>query len=76
VLFTSEPVTSVGRVDGCLIVGRFTIRSGDAPHASRQFVLSPGWARSRAWIDWNAKGLVKPLLGPAYIRFSEWLAAH
>lgn len=76
VLFTSEPVTSLDRIDGCLIAGRFTIRSGDASDASRRLVARSGWARSRAWLDWNAKGLVKPILGPAYIRVSEWLAAH
>jgi peptidoglycan/xylan/chitin deacetylase (PgdA/CDA1 family) len=76
ILFTSEPVTSLDRCDGCLIAGRFTIRSGDASDASRQLVAMSGWARSRAWLDWNAKGLVKPILGPVYIRFSEWLAAH
>ena len=76
ILFTSEPVTSFDRIDGCLIAGRFTIRSGDASDASRQLVAMSGWARSRAWLDWNAKGLVKLILGPAYIRVSEWLAAH
>lgn len=75
-LFTSEPVTTVSAIDGCTIVGRFTIRAGDPPDAARRFVLSSGWARSRAWLDWNAKGLVKPVLGPAYIRFTDWLAAH
>lgn len=76
ILFTSEPVTSLDRIDGCLVAGRFTIRSGEASDASRQFVAMSGGARFRAWLDWNAKGLVKPILGPAYIRVSEWLAAH
>jgi peptidoglycan/xylan/chitin deacetylase (PgdA/CDA1 family) len=75
-LYTSEPVTRVSHVDGCAIVGRFTIRAGDPPEAAQRFVLASGWARSRAWLDWNAKGLVKPVLGPAYIRFTDWLAAH
>ena len=76
VLYTSEPVTSVTQVTGCRVLGRFTIRSGDSPDTARLLVLGAGWARSRAWLDWNAKGLVKPVLGPAYIRFTDWLAAH
>ena len=76
ILFTSEPVTSLDLRDGCLIAGRFTIRSGNASDASGRLAAMSGWARSRAWVDWNAKGLVKPILGPVYIRFSEWLAAH
>lgn len=75
VLYNSEPVTTIAAIDGCRIAGRFTIRRGDAPDTARRFVTS-AWARSRAWIDWNAKGLVKPVLGPVYVRFTDWLAAH
>jgi peptidoglycan/xylan/chitin deacetylase (PgdA/CDA1 family) len=74
-LYNSEPVTTIEAIDGCQIAGRFTIRHGDAPDMARQFVTS-AWARSRAWVDWNAKGLVKPVLGPVYVRFTDWLAAH
>lgn len=76
VLYTSEPVTAIAQVAGCRVMGRFTIRSGDSPAAARQLVLGAGWARERAWLDWNAKGLVKPVLGPVYVRFTDWLAAH
>jgi peptidoglycan/xylan/chitin deacetylase (PgdA/CDA1 family) len=75
-LFTSEPLTAVESAGGCRIVGRFTIRNGDAAHTAQRFVAQSGWARSRAWIAWNAKGLVKPLLGGSYIRVTHWLAAR
>ena len=73
VLFTSEPVTGVDFNGGCAIVGRFTIRRGDRHDAAQRFVGAAPWARSFAWASWNAKGLIKPLLGPSYSRLSDWL---
>lgn len=75
VLFTSEPVTAVADSHGCTLIGRFTIRRGDRPDAAQRYVLPAPWARASAWIGWNAKGLVKPLLGPSYMRISDWLHA-
>jgi peptidoglycan/xylan/chitin deacetylase (PgdA/CDA1 family) len=76
VLFTSEPVMTVDDRSDCTLVGRFTIRQGDGPEAARRFVEPASWARTGAWLDWNAKGLVKPLLGPSYIRIAGWLHAR
>ena len=74
-LFTSEPVTTVQIGSDCTLVGRFTIRHGDPSDAAQRFVVSTPWARSSAWVSWNAKGLVKPLLGPSYMRIADWLFA-
>jgi peptidoglycan/xylan/chitin deacetylase (PgdA/CDA1 family) len=73
VLFTSEPVTRVSEDDGLSIVGRFTIRRGDPADRARRLVSAPGWTRSLEWASWNAKGLVKPLLGSSYVRIADWL---
>ena len=75
VLFTSEPVTRVESQDGCVIVGRFTLRRGDPLDRAQRLVSAPGWTRSLEWATWNAKGLVKPLLGPSYLRVADWLMA-
>ena len=75
VLFTSEPVTSIQEGPDCTLIGRFTIRRGHAPDTARRFLLPSPWARSTAWVTWNAKGLVKPLLGPSYMRIADWLHA-
>lgn len=66
VLFTSEPVTAIDTDSDCAIVGRFVIRQGHAPDVSRRFVAAAPWTRSGSWLAWNAKGLVKPLLGASY----------
>jgi peptidoglycan/xylan/chitin deacetylase (PgdA/CDA1 family) len=75
VLFTSEPVTRVTSQNGCLIVGRFTLRRGDPNDRAGRFVSSSAAARSLAWLSWNAKGLVKPVLGSSYARVADWLLA-
>jgi peptidoglycan/xylan/chitin deacetylase (PgdA/CDA1 family) len=73
VLFTSEPVTAITASSGCTLIGRFTIRRGDPADAAQRFVVAAPWARSTAWVSWNAKGLVKPLLGPSYRRIADWV---
>ena len=75
VLFTSEPITRVGTSGGCVLVGRFTIRRGDANDLASRLVSAPSGTRARAWASWNAKGLVRPLLGPSYTSIADWLLA-
>ena len=72
-LFNSEPVRTARDIDGCAIAGRFTIRPGAPADLSWRLVQGPPWARSREWAVWNAKGLVKPLLGSSYPRVAEWI---
>jgi hypothetical protein len=75
-LFNSEPITSLKSEGDCTVAGRFTIRRGDRPAMSRRLLLPSPWARWSAWTTWNAKGLVKPLLGPAYMRVADLVAGH
>ena len=75
-LFNSEPVISTRTDDGLTVAGRFTIRRGDSPQTSRRLLLPSPWARWGAWARWNAKGLAKPLLGPAYMRVADLVAGH
>ena len=75
VVFTSEPITRVGKSSGCVLVGRYTIRRGDANDLASRLVSAPPGARTRAWASWNAKGLVRPLLGRSYTSIADWLLA-
>jgi peptidoglycan/xylan/chitin deacetylase (PgdA/CDA1 family) len=75
VLFTSEPETTIEVDRGLTVIGRFTIRHGDAPDTASRFVQPAAWARTGAWVSWNAKALVKPVLGPSYMRVSDWIHA-
>ena len=75
VLFTSEPTTKMSSANDLLLVGRFTVRHGHPPYAAQRFVVAAPWARCSAWVGWNAKALVKPMLGPSYARIADWLLA-
>ena len=72
-LFNSEPVRSVRAIETCAIAGRFTIRNGAPADRARRLVQGAPWARSKEWAAWNAKGLVKPLLGSSYPRVADWI---
>jgi peptidoglycan/xylan/chitin deacetylase (PgdA/CDA1 family) len=74
-LFTSEPTTTPGAENQCALIGRFTIRRGHGPDVARKLVAPAPWTRGSAWATWNVKGLVKPLLGPTYMRVADWLLA-
>ena len=75
-LFTSEPTSRRSIVGGCVVIGRFTIRRGHPRDMACRFVAAAPWARCGAWIDWNAKAIVKPVLGPSYARIADWILAE
>jgi len=60
---------------GLQVIGRYTIREGDPAGLSARLAGPAAWARSTAWASWNAKGIVKPLLGPSYRRVADWVLA-
>jgi peptidoglycan/xylan/chitin deacetylase (PgdA/CDA1 family) len=73
VLFNSEPTRTDDIVNGCTVSGRFVIRRGAATNLSRRLVQPAPWTRCTAWASWNAKALVKPLLGSSYPRVAQWI---
>ena len=75
-LFTSAPATATHDEQGIAVMGRFTIRRGHFPDTARRLVSPAPWARYGAWASWNAKGVVKPLLGPAYMRVADWILSE
>jgi len=72
VLFNSEPECRLRPLEGCTVVGRFTIRPGVEPDTICALVTFSPLAMWHEWSVWNAKKLVKPLLGPAYPRLGSW----
>ena len=70
-LFTSEPTTKPSAVEECELIGRFTVRRGHPPDVARRFAALAPWARCGAWIGWNAKAIVKPILGASYARIAD-----
>jgi peptidoglycan/xylan/chitin deacetylase (PgdA/CDA1 family) len=74
-LYTSEPVLTRRALYGCTVAGRFTLRAGCRPGLAGALVSASPWARRAAWASWNAKAVVKPLLGSSYPRVADWLVA-
>jgi peptidoglycan/xylan/chitin deacetylase (PgdA/CDA1 family) len=75
-LFTSDPATGVRDVDGILVAGRFTLRSGHPADMAARLVARAPWTRYAEWARWHAKGVAKPVLGPSYSRVADWILNH
>ena len=75
VLFTSEPTTRTRTHHGCFVIGRYTVRARCRDDFASRIVLPPPHTRAAAWAGWNAKKVVKPLLGSTYARAADWLLA-
>lgn len=67
-LFTSEPATRCRQVDGCLVLGRYTIWRGMPPEAAAAFAAGELPPRLKQFLLWNSKKLFKLLGGRAYLK--------
>jgi peptidoglycan/xylan/chitin deacetylase (PgdA/CDA1 family) len=75
VLFTSEPVTGIHYEQRCAVIGRFAIRHSSRTDLARRLVEGAPLARWQEWAIWNAKNVVRPLLGSSDARVADWLTA-
>ena len=66
VLFTSEPVSLHVRVDGCEVLGRYTVRAGTDPGRVVRLVTGDRTACGAQWTGWNTRKLAKMAAGGAY----------
>jgi len=73
ILFNSEPTTAVHAVSGCLVVGRYNIFRGTPPGVSGDLVSVHSRARSRQWLYWNFKKVLKRSAGRPYLAARQWL---
>jgi peptidoglycan/xylan/chitin deacetylase (PgdA/CDA1 family) len=67
VLFTSEPVTRTGTVDGCLVIGRFNVLQSMSAQWVAAVVANSLLPRARCFLAWNGKKILKAAGGPAYL---------
>jgi len=68
-LFTSEPTTRVMLVDGCRVLGRYTLRRWHAAPVAAGLVAASSAARSAQWLRWNTLKVAKRLGGDVYLRW-------
>jgi peptidoglycan/xylan/chitin deacetylase (PgdA/CDA1 family) len=67
-LFNSEPVTHAQTVDGCLVLGRYTVKRGQEARRSAAIVAGDRQLQMQEYLFWNAKKLAKAVLGRAWLR--------
>ncbi len=65
-LFTSEATTAHQVIDGCTVLGRYSIQAGDPPSLTSSLVTD-AHARFRQTVSWTAKKLAKTVGGSAYL---------
>jgi peptidoglycan/xylan/chitin deacetylase (PgdA/CDA1 family) len=75
ILFNSEPTTRIYTIDGCRIVGRYTIYRGTSARSATALAQGSVWLRWRQAFSWKLKKAAKMIGGGAYQRVRERLLA-
>jgi len=73
VLFTSEPRVGVSFVDGCRVLGRYSVRpsmSAEDVSAIAAGAILPRWEQASAWLG---KKIAKQVMGRGYIALRRFL---
>ena len=65
-LFTSEPVQRIVYVDGCAVIGRFSVKRGMSYVVPVEFIQGKRTRRLRQYVYWNLKKTAKAVSGPIY----------
>ena len=76
VLFTSEPTVATTILDGCVILGRYSIRRDTTPAVSGAVAAGRTWPRWRQTLLWKAKKPVKVLGGESFLAFRRYLISR
>jgi peptidoglycan/xylan/chitin deacetylase (PgdA/CDA1 family) len=76
VLFNSEPTLRPHSVDGCLVLGRYTIYRGMSAEKTAALVAGNLWPRLQQSLLWNAKKVTKALGGRLYLHLRKRLLAR
>lgn len=75
-LFTSEPVQKIQMVQGCAVLGRFSVKRGDGFIVPAEFAMSNRVRCLRQYAYWNLKKVAKTVAGPLYARLRTFLLAR
>jgi peptidoglycan/xylan/chitin deacetylase (PgdA/CDA1 family) len=72
-LFTSEPTLRVHSLNGLSVLGRFTIRQGDAANTAAALASRALLPRIHQSASWNTKKLLKAAGGTAWLKFRDYV---
>jgi peptidoglycan/xylan/chitin deacetylase (PgdA/CDA1 family) len=72
-LFTSEPATRCYHVNGCLVLGRYTLRRWTQPRVAAALASAKPSPLLKQWLDWNTKKVVKCVGGKLYLAARSYM---
>jgi len=75
-LFNSEPQTQAHVVNGCWILGRYTIKDSVTPGTAAAMASGRFLPRFQQFAYWNTKKLLKTAGGSSWIRMRKWVLAR
>jgi peptidoglycan/xylan/chitin deacetylase (PgdA/CDA1 family) len=75
-LFTSEPQSTSQVVDGCAVMGRYTIQQGVGPATAAAIACGKILPRYQQLAFWNAKKVAKAAGGTSWLRLRKWILAR
>jgi hypothetical protein len=67
-LFTSEPTSRLHDIDGCVVIGRYSVLRGMAPTVVAAIASGGISPRLGQLLLWNAKKAAKVLGGESYLK--------
>lgn len=73
VLFTSEPTATASLLDGCLVLGRYSVRRGTPASVVGNIAAGASWPRFQQAALWSAKGIAKRIAGERYVTLRRFL---
>jgi peptidoglycan/xylan/chitin deacetylase (PgdA/CDA1 family) len=67
-LFTSKPTTGCHQVDGCLVLGRYTLRSWSTSRSAAALAAGAPLPRASQWALYSSLNLLRAVAGEHYTR--------
>ena len=74
-LFRSLPAATPALIEGCLVLGRYSMHAGTPASEAGAIAAGKVGVRWRHYLAWRAKGLAKSLAGRHYLALRERLVA-
>ena len=75
IMFTSEPIARTDYVDGCLVIGRYSIQRWMPPAVAAGMASGRLAPRFKQWAWWETKKLIKSAGGESYLKLREILSS-
>lgn len=76
VLFTSEPTSSISRLGGCTLVGRYSVQRGTSAETASALAAGDLWPRVQLSAYWNFKKILKLIGGKSWLAFRRAVLAR